>query len=281
MKKTITLLTLTLFLSVIAFAQKRERPMPVKEKTPVLRTLPTSVLAKKSPSLDLSKVPFKVTSKSVTLTPKKAASKAPKKAPKKAPEEGGYFYSFTDGTLGVWTTIDADGDGFDWKGTGNSKLPGRDGGPGIAYSQSYDNSYGALTPDNYLVSPKMALDGSITFYAKGQDPSWALEHFGVAVSTSGNTDPSDFTTIAEWTATGNWTEYTVDLSSYAGQEGYVAIRHFDCTDMFYLDIDDITIQTSTELTGTDDPTTPVEPEEPTASRRFGDFRMDIHRNGFR
>ena len=47
MKKTITLLTLTLFLSVIAFAQTRERPMPVKEKTPVLRTLPASALAKK------------------------------------------------------------------------------------------------------------------------------------------------------------------------------------------------------------------------------------------
>ena len=151
MKKTITLLTLTLFLSVIAFAQTRERPMPVKEKTPVLRTLPASALAKKSPSLNLSKVPFKVTSKSVTLTPKKAskkaASKAPKKAPKKAPEGEGYYYSFSDGTFGVWTTIDADGDGYNWY---VPPFEGRDGTEGtLAASQSYDNpTYTALYPDN-------------------------------------------------------------------------------------------------------------------------------------
>ena len=39
--------------------------------------------------------------------------------------------------------------------------------------------------------------------------------------------------------TGNWYEYSVDLSSYAGQAGYVAIRHFNCTDMFLLNVDDI------------------------------------------
>ena len=265
MKKTITLLTLTLFLSVIAFAQTRERPMPVKEKTPVLRTLPASALAKKSPSLNLSKVPFKVTSKSVTLTPKKAskkaASKAPKKAPKKAPEGEGYYYSFSDGTFGVWTTIDADGDGYNWY---VPPFEGRDGTEGtLAASQSYDNpTYTALYPDNYLVSPKMALGGSITFHAKGQDASWAAEHFGVAVSTSGNTDPSDFTTIKEWTAKGDWYKYTCDLSAYAGQEGYVAIRHFGVTDQFVLDVDDITLYTSTELTGTDERIVPDGEEAP-------------------
>ena len=264
MKKTFTLLMLTLFLSVLAFAQKQERPIPGKEKTPVLRTLPTSVLAKKSPSLDFSKVPFKVTSKAVTLTPSKAPKKAASKAPKKAPEGEGYYYSFSDGTLGVWTTIDADGDGHDWTGAGGTSLVGRDGKQGtLAYSQSYINNVGALKPDNYLVSPKMALDGKISFYAKGQDASWSAEHFGVAVSTNGNTSDKEFTTIAEWTATGEWEEYTVDLSEYAGQEGYVAIRHFNCTDQFYLDVDDITLYTSTELPGTDEPTTPTEPEEPT------------------
>ena len=73
------------------------------------------------------------------------------------------------------------------------------------------------------------------------------EHFGIAISTNGNTDPSDFTTIRECTFPGNmtreqssWKYYEVDLSSYSGQ-GYVAIRHFNCTDMFMLNIDDITI----------------------------------------
>ena len=40
---------------------------------------------------------------------------------------------------------------------------------------------------------------------------------------------------------GNWYQYTVDMSAYNGQIGYVAIRHFNCTDMFYFDVDDIVL----------------------------------------
>jgi hypothetical protein len=29
------------------------------------------------------------------------------------------------------------------------------------------------------------------------------------------------------------------MSKYQGEEGYVAIRHFNCTDMFYIVVDDI------------------------------------------
>ena len=168
-------------------------------------------------------------------------------------------YDFESGMQG-WTTIDADGDGFNWMlgselmGTGY----GHNGSSDVVLSQSYSNNYGALTPDNYLVSPQVNLGGSIHFYACAQDADWAAEHFGVAVSTTSNTNASAFTTIQEWTmaakgtgaptdhtrsgsrAQGTWYEYTVDLSAYSGM-GYVAIRHFNCTDMFYLDVDDITI----------------------------------------
>jgi hypothetical protein len=41
----------------------------------------------------------------------------------------------------------------------------------------------------------------------------------------------------------NWYQYTVDLSDYFGQTGYVAIRHFNCTDIFILNVDDIRIAT--------------------------------------
>lgn len=155
--------------------------------------------------------------------------------------------------LGDWTTIDADGDGQTWYGltTAQGAFTPHDG-EAFMTSASYQNA--ALTPDNYLVSPKVKLGGSITFWACAQDASWAAEHFGVAVSTTGNTDAADFTTIEEWTMTsegtpassrrkvqGTWGEYTVDLSAYAGQEGYVAIRHFNCSDMFRLNVDDVTI----------------------------------------
>ena len=188
------------------------------------------------------------------------------------PLEGGYItiayrgdrdrqsYDFEDGAQG-WTSIDADGDGYGWEnhintGTGNYTAHA---GDGLMTSASYINDIGALTPDNYLVSPQVQLGGSITFYACAQDASYAAEHFGVAVSTTSNTNASAFTTLQEWTMTAkdggvptNYTrsgngmsrayyEYTVDLSAYAGQTGYVAIRHFDCTDQFYLNVDDITI----------------------------------------
>ena len=116
-----------------------------------------------------------------------------------------------------------------------------------------------MTPDNYLVSPAKAAYNHISFFACAQDAAWASEHFGVAVSLTGNTSGSDFVTIDEWTMTakrsgvkgvgrdgetrdqGNWYEITTDLSAYAGQEFWIAIRHFNCTDWFYLDVDDISL----------------------------------------
>ena len=164
----------------------------------------------------------------------------------------GIVSDFEDSSFGEWTTIDADGDGFDWvlgSAVGGiylaagSSLAGSGHSPqDLIVSGSYSNLSGALTPDNYLVSPKVALGGSISFYAKGQDSNYAAEVFGVAVSTTGNTNVADFTMVGtNKTATGDWVQYTFDLSAYAGQEGYVAIRHYNCTDQFMLDIDDIII----------------------------------------
>ena len=179
-------------------------------------------------------------------------------------------YDFDDNTMQNWTSIDADGDGNGWVSSSNPGIyhnsgvslsgTGHNSSEAYVISGSYANQTGqVLYPDNYLVSPQIALGGSITFYACAQDASYAAEHFGVAVSTTGNTSASSFTTIQEWTMTakgasdvrtvgrdgnnrvqGNWYQYTVDLSSYSGM-GYVAIRHFNCHDEFILNVDDITI----------------------------------------
>ncbi len=176
---------------------------------------------------------------------------------------GELSYNFDNGFDG-WTSIDADGDGFNWR-TGSGLMGtgyGHNGSSDILLSQSYDNDSGILYPDNYLVSPQMALGGSISFWVCAQDSNFPSEHFGVAVSTTSNTNANSFTTIQEWTLTakgegrlsnhsrdgnsraqGNWHHFTVDLSAYSGQTGYIAIRHFNCSDMFYLDLDDVTIQT--------------------------------------
>ena len=185
---------------------------------------------------------------------------------------------FETSSMKKWTTIDADGDGYDWvlgsqaggiylvEG-GSLAGTGHNSSNDLVTSGSYSNATGAaITPDNYLVSPLVELGGSITFWACAQDASYCEEHFAVVVSTTSNTDPTAFTILQEWTITsesgdekgvgartklgttrsGNraqstWQEYTVDLRAYAGETGYVAIRHFDCTDQFMLNVDDIVI----------------------------------------
>ena len=208
------------------------------------------------------------------------------------PPIAGDTYDFEDGMQG-WTTIDADGDGFNWDMASNlmSGAAGHDGSADFVFSQSYDNTYGVLYPDNYLVSPQVQLGGQLRFYACAQDASYAAEHFGVAVSTTGNTSASAFTMVQEWTmsakgdnngkpvamntrsgrAQGTWYEFNVDLSAYAGQTGYVALRHFNCSDMFYLDVDDITIGEAGRAVAEAEPTR--------ALHHYNIYRTDCYNDG--
>ena len=88
--------------------------------------------------------------------------------------------------------------------------------------------------NNYLVSPdkiKVTENSKVSFYARAHITAYYKEHFGLAISTTGNTSEADFTLLNEWVITESatsttWKQYTVDLSAYAGQEIYVAIRHF-------------------------------------------------------
>lgn len=155
-----------------------------------------------------------------------------------------YTESFEDG-WGGWTMIDADKDGNNWtysKFGETQDYMSTNSGLASVYSESFSNTKKkALTPDNWLVSPRVTLDGEFSFYAAGQDPEWCNEHFAVYVSTTSATDVNSFTLVSdEFVATDNLENYTADLSSYAGQKGYVAIRHFNVTDQFALVVDDIT-----------------------------------------
>lgn len=178
--------------------------------------------------------------------------------------QGDQFYEdFEDGSLGDWTLIDADGDGYNWKlgmQGGSPNIPGHNSAYCV-YSESYEPSSGGLWPDNYLVSKRVAIgEGSVfSFYVCAQDEDWDYEHYGVAISTMGNTDPADFVTIWEETLSaktkgstpntsrgsrmqGNWYYKEIDLSDYAGQEVYIALRHFNSFDVFCIDVDDIRLK---------------------------------------
>jgi hypothetical protein len=173
-----------------------------------------------------------------------------------------YTYDFENGWQG-WQVIDADGDGYTWNRfySSNGNI-GHNGSVYIMGSESYSNDLGmALYPDNYLVSPQrysISNGAKIKFYVCAQDADYPAEHYGVAVSTQSTPDSDDFVIIDEWTLSakvksggkvrgnrtqGTWYLKTVDLSYYAGQSIWIAIRHFNSYDEFMIDVDDITVVT--------------------------------------
>ena len=178
-----------------------------------------------------------------------------------------YTEGFESG-LGCWQAVDNDNDGRDWtspidfqQGTG----PEAHTGSGCAGSFSWSNS--ALTPDNYLISPKFVFPASSTITLSWffkVNASYPADKYSVYVATGNSV--ADFTTplftIVPDSTHGDWTQQTIDLSAYAGQQVYVAFRHYDCTDMNYVLLDDITI---TAVGGTPQPDTCLAPSNLTAT----------------
>jgi hypothetical protein len=173
---------------------------------------------------------------------------------------------FESGIPASWGNVDVDGDGYIWSiAAAPSTTP--QSGDKVAYSASYDNdTWEALTPNNWLVTPAITLtdDNVLRYYVSAQDASYAADKYGVYISTD-NAVPGTFVSLFEETMTaspgipvsspatgafrssgpqyaqGTWYERTVDLSAYAGQTVYIAFRHFDCTDQFLVNLDNVQI----------------------------------------
>ncbi|HBW78136.1 MAG TPA: hemagglutinin, partial [Porphyromonas gingivalis] len=141
-----------------------------------------------------------------------------------------------------WLVIDADGDGFSWGHYLNAydAFPGHNGGH-CSLSASYVPGIGPVTPDNYLITPKVEGAKRVKYWVSTQDANWAAEHYAVMASTTG-TAVGDFVILFEETMTakptGAWYERTINLP-----EGtkYIAWRHYNCTDIYFLKLDDITV----------------------------------------
>ena len=156
-------------------------------------------------------------------------------------------------SLGCWHLLDNDGDGYGWVYYGGTdSLYGHNSNYCLGSASWYNV---ALTPDNWLFMPAMQLPAGqqihLKWWIKGMDPSFAAENYSVMISTTGGTtaaDISNYTTLLTGTTTGSWAQKDINLSSYAGQTVYIAFRHHNVTDMFYLVIDDV------EVTATSAPT---------------------------
>ena len=163
-------------------------------------------------------------------------------------EQASFFENFenlvNDLLPSGWTAIDADGDGHNWYGHVNTGTEDyvTYSGNGIVASDSYTFEDGALSPDNWLITPQLELGGRMSVWLRGQADIYAEEHFAIYLSLTGKA-VSDFTIelVPESVATGEYVEYAADLSAYEGQQGYIAIRHFNVSDMFILNVDDFGI----------------------------------------
>ncbi len=150
-----------------------------------------------------------------------------------------------------WNNIDADGDTWKWSLLEASSNPDQVQPIDGQYS-ILTNSYvggaggGPLTPDNWAISEAITLNGAQNFtlawWCRGTDPDWVAENYGIFVSTTSQTDRSTFTQVgSDFKAVNPEQQFTVDLSSYAGQTVYIAFRHYNVTDLFSMQIDKVQV----------------------------------------
>ncbi|MBK6912066.1 MAG: choice-of-anchor J domain-containing protein [bacterium] len=130
-----------------------------------------------------------------------------------------------------WIVLNQQGQGGLW--------PAHTGTKSVA--NAYNN--GAVANNDWLILPQQNLTGTITlnYWASTQDPIYP-ESFEVRVSTTGNA-PANFTNLVA-THSGvpqAWTEYTEDLSAFAGAPFYIAF-HYISVDMFVFKIDDVVLE---------------------------------------
>ncbi len=138
-----------------------------------------------------------------------------------------------------WQAVDNDGDGFNWYASFRISE-----GDSIFSVRSQSWSGDPLTPDNWLITPEINLseyaeDASVTFrFTVGitaNTPAYRKEHYGVFIAV-GSDNISAFELLLEETFTEETPRMTplereVDISAYAGNIVFLAIRHYNVTDM--------------------------------------------------
>jgi len=87
----------------------------------------------------------------------------------------------------------------------------------------------------------------VKFWVAAQDPLYPAEHYSVMVSTT-NTNPASFTEVFNETLSDTlYHKITVPLATYNGQSIYIAIRHWNVTDMFYMSLDEFAVDYTTGI----------------------------------
>lgn len=157
-----------------------------------------------------------------------------------------FIEDFEDFDTEEWTLVDADGDGYNWYIVSADKYRVYEGEYCIA-SASYDNDEGALTPDNWMISPLFTAteDAMLFWYDVAQDPDWSHENYSVYVLPADYAELDEAVCIYNGEPGGEYELHKISMDAYAGQEIRIAFRHHDCTDNFVLSIDVIAVTNKT------------------------------------
>jgi len=129
---------------------------------------------------------------------------------------------------------------------------------GYLLSRSFLNP-NALTPDNWIITPQINLvsvpTGELIFLTftvcpTATTPQYRTEHYGVFISTTG-TNPSDFTmvyeeTLLETMTNWEWLDRSIDISSFKGENIYIAFRHWNVTDKDRVAINDLLVYSQSD-----------------------------------
>lgn len=155
------------------------------------------------------------------------------------------FEGFEDGLPPpCWTNLDEDGDGNAWFGYAADPYMGDSSAASASWLAGV-----VLNPDNYLIMPQVTpgMDEDLTYWVAAQDPAYAMENYSVVLSTTGMA-AADFTVelFTEVLADDVWAFREIDLSAYMGMDIYLAFRHHNVSDMFYMKIDEVQFPTLTE-----------------------------------
>ena len=164
-----------------------------------------------------------------------------------------YSDNFDDLDISDWTLYDSDGDGFDWGAVQITDAGGAPVGTPQLRSASWNNVAGPLTPDNYIISPMLNLSAypagsliTLRWEVKASDAAYDAENYSVYVGTTD--EPLDLAdspiSFSETTLDGVnvLTPRSLDISSFAGEPAvYFAFRHYDVSDEFTMEIDNVSV----------------------------------------
>lgn len=158
------------------------------------------------------------------------------------------FEGFEDGIFPPhgWMVHDEDGDEITWMlGYGNAIPPHT--GFHSAISFSYVWGIGDLTPDNWLVTPKISVgeNQEFAFWVATEEYNYPYEHYKIYLSTTTNRLDQFNELLWEETlqpADTAFSERVFDLRPYEGMDVYIAFHHVEVTGQFLIKIDDVEIR---------------------------------------